>query len=107
VTYQVIPLPAQANQSFSCILDGALAQFTFTTTAEGLFADVVYNGVSVAAGRLCLDRTNINSAKYLGMPQGLYFVDTLGTSDPQFAGFNTQYLLLYGDPADNGGVTFP
>lgn len=107
MSYQVIPLPALANQTFTCVLDTQQAQFNLSTTEEGLFADIVYNGVSIAAGRLCLDRTNLNSSPYTGLPQGLYFVDTLGTTDPVYTGFGTRYLLIYGDPGINGGATVP
>lgn len=107
MSYQVITPPALANQQFSCVLDNQTAQFTLTSTEDGLFADIVYNGVSIGAGRICLDRTNLNSAPYTGLPKGLYWVDLLGTSDPVYTGFGTQYLLLYGDPEDNGGVTYP
>lgn len=107
MSYQIIPLAALALQQFTCVLDNQQAQFNLTTTDVGLFADIVYNGVSIAAGRLCLDRTNLNSSPYTGLPQGLFFVDLLGTSDPVYTGFGTRYLLLYGNPNENGGVTYP
>jgi len=107
MTYQVIPVSPVANQQFTCVLDNQTAQFNMTTTEAGLFADIVYNGVSIIAGKLCQDRTNLNSSPYTGLPQGLYFADTLGTTDPVYTGFGTRYLLLYGDPDDSGGVTFP
>lgn len=107
MSYQVIPLTALAVQQFSCVLDNQTAQFTLITTEDGLFADIVYKGVSIASGRLCLDRTNLNSSPYTGLPQGLFFVDLLGISDPIYTGFGTQYLLIYGNPAANGGVTYP
>lgn len=105
MSYIVIPVPAQPNPNFSCVLDGLLAQFQLRTTDFGLFADVTYNGAPVATGRLCLDRTDINPNRYEGLPQGLFFVDTLGTSDPVYTGFGTQYLLLYGNPSANGGTS--
>lgn len=98
MTYLTIPLQDSANQSFSCTLDGAIAQITLRTTDYGLFADVVYAGVSVAAGRICLDRTDINPNRYLGMPQALFFADLQGATDPVYTGFGTQYLLIYGNP---------
>ena len=104
MAYVNIPLQAVANQAFSCILDNKAAQITITTTDYGLFADVVYDGTAVAAGRLCLDRTDINPNRYLGLPQFLGFVDLTGTTDPVYTGFGTQYLLVYGDPSDNGGT---
>lgn len=104
MTYVVIPLPPQPNPNFSCVLDGLLAQFQLRTTDYGLFADVVYNGAPVATGRLCLDRTDINPNRYFGLPQGLFFVDTIGATDPVYTGFGTRYLLIYGDPSANGGT---
>lgn len=94
----VIPIKATANQVASTVLDGLNAQIALMTTDFGLFADVTYNGVRVATGRLCLDRTDINAAKYLGLPQPLFFADLQGTSDPAWTGFGTRYLLCYGTP---------
>lgn len=107
MSYQVIPVQPLAIQSFSCVLDGQQTQFTITSTDRGVFADVVYNGVSVIAGRLCEDRTDINPARYNGLTQGLFFADQQGTSDPVYTGFGTRYLLLYGDPAAEGATTYP
>lgn len=105
MTYIVIPVPATPNPVLQCVLDGLQAQISLTTTDSGLFADVLYNGVPVANGRLCLDRTDINPARYNGLPQALFFADTQGTSDPTYDGFGTRYLLVYGDPSANGGTT--
>jgi hypothetical protein len=97
VTQIVIPLSTTPNQTITAILDGAAAQITLTTTDYGLFADVIYDGVSVALGRLCLDRTDINPNRYLGLPQMLAFADLQGITDPVYTGFSSRYLLLYGD----------
>lgn len=105
MTLIVIPIKAAANQTASAVLDGQNAQITLMTTDYGLFADVTYAGVRVATGRLCLDRTDINTAKYLGLPQPLFFADLQGKTDPQWAGFGTRYLLCYGTP--EGAVASP
>ena len=94
----VIPVKATANQTASAVLDGLNAQIALMTTDFGLFADVTYDGARVATGRLCLDRTDINAAKYMGLPQPLFFADLQGTSDPVWTGFGTRYLLCYGTP---------
>lgn len=104
VSYTNIPVQPQANQSFTCILDGQAARITLETTDYGLFATVIYNGVNVASSRLCLDRTNINSAAYNGLPQALFFADLQGQTDPVYTGFGTRYVLLYGNPQSNGGA---
>lgn len=103
----VIPIKATANQTASAVLDGSNAQITLTTTDFGLFADITYNGVRVATGRLCLDRTDINPAKYLGLPQPLFFADLQGASDPQWQGFGTRYLLCYGTPPSAASAPAP
>jgi len=105
MTYTIIPLQQQANQQFSCILDGQSATIELETTDYGLFMTAAYNGVSVAASRLCLDRTNINSAGYLGLPQALFFADLQGQTDPVWTGFGTRYVLCYGNPQDNGATS--
>lgn len=105
MAYVIIPVPATPNPQFQCVLDGKQAQIALTTTNYGLFADVLYNGVPVANSRLCLDRTDINPARYLGLPQALFFADVQGTTDPVYTGFGTRYLLVYGDPDANGGST--
>lgn len=98
MAYTLIPCQPVANQELSCILDGQLARITLTTTNYGLFVDVLYDGVPVSSGRLCLDRTDINPDRYRGLPQFLGFADLQGANDPHFEGFGTRYLLIYGDP---------
>jgi hypothetical protein len=104
MSYTIIPVQPIANQTFSCVLDGQSAVIQLETTDYGLYMTVAYNGVSVASSRLCLDRTDINLARYNGLPQALFFADTQGTTDPVYTGFGTRYLLCYGDPDDNGGA---
>ncbi len=105
MTYQIVQLSVTANQSFSVVLDGQNADVNLTTTDYGLFADVAYAGVPVISGRLCLDRVDLNPNRYNGMPQALFFADTQGTSDPVWTGFNSRYVLVYGEPSANGGNT--
>ena len=107
MSYVVIPIQPRANQTFLCVLDGLSAQIALTTTDFGLFADVLYNGVPVSNGRLCLDRTDINPNRYNGLPQFLGFVDLQGQTDPVYTGFGTRYLLIYGNPSSNGGEAVP
>lgn len=99
--YTIIPAQAVANQELSAILDGFTARINLTTTNYGLFADVLYNGVPVSSGRLCLDRTDINPDRYRGLPQFLGFADLQGADNPHFEGFGTRFLLIYGDPPGN------
>ncbi len=97
MSYAVIPLPQAANVSLATVLDNNVeTQINLTTTDHGLYIDVTYDGVPVINARLCQDRTDLNPAKYLGMPQNLFFADTQGTSNPQYTGFGSRWLLCYG-----------
>lgn len=107
MSFTEIPVQAVPTQSFSAPLDTGTAQITLTTTNIGLLADVVYEGIPVCSGRLCLDRTNLNTSPYLGLPSGLYFVDLRGTSDPVWSdmGPGKRFRFYYGDPGLEGGTT--
>lgn len=100
MSFVSIPLQNTANQDLDTILDNVPVTINLKTTDYGLFIDVTYNGTQVVAGGLCRDRVDINRAKWLGMPSPLWFADLQGTTDPQFAGFNTRYLLCYGTPTN-------
>lgn len=103
MTLLSIPLSStDANQSVSAVLDGKLCQIGLTTTDYGLFANLAYDGVSIAYNAICQDRRNLNPNTYLGMPQPLFFADLQGTTDPVADGFGTRYLLLYGNPDASG-----
>jgi hypothetical protein len=94
-----IPLSAtDANQSIQVVLDGSTAYIDLMTTDEGLFMTLTYGTTKIMDTRLCRDRTNLNPYTYLGLPQPLFFADLQGASDPEYADFNTRYLLLYGTP---------
>lgn len=99
MSYTIIPVPAgQANPSFSVMLDdNVFTQINLMTTDHGLFMDVVYGGNPICNARLCTDRTSVNNHAYLGMPQALFWADTQGNEPPQYSGFNTRWLLCYGD----------
>jgi hypothetical protein len=105
MSYTVIPAQPVPNQTFLCILDGKQAQISLTTTDYGLYADVLYDGVPVANGRLCLDRTDINPDRYRGLPQMLSFIDLQGGDAPVYTGFGTRFLLIYGNPDTSGGTS--
>lgn len=107
MTYTIIPVPAVPNAALECVLNGLRAQLNFTTTDYGLFADIVYDGTPVANGQLCLDRTDLNLAVYKGLPDPLFFADLQGQTDPIYTGFNSRYLLIYGNPENSGGSVIP
>ncbi len=69
-----------------------------------LYCDLVLNGVQAWSGVPCLLGTPINSRAYLGFTGSLLFIDTQGTSDPDYTGLGTRYFLIY-VPADGSTNT--
>jgi hypothetical protein len=63
--------------------------------AQGLFADVVANGVPVTTAVLCLDAVPLVAADYLGLAGNLMFIDTQGSSDPDYTGLGSRFQLVY------------
>ncbi len=69
-----------------------------------LYCDLVLNGVQAWSGVPCLLGTPINSRAYLGFIGDLLFIDTQGTSDPDYTGLGTRYFLVY-VPVDGSSNT--
>lgn len=97
----VIPLAAKANQTLTARLDGVgTLTIGLATTPFGLFATVALDGTAICTSRKCLDRVRLNPDAYRGLTGKLAFVDTAGTSDPEYTGFaldpaDARYLLMY------------
>lgn len=111
---KVVPLAAVSSQNFQIVLGGqncAISLYlengydfndpTLNTTNSNLYFDLTYNGIDVTNAAICLNKKRLLiNRQYLGFVGDFMFVDTRGTSDPQFAGLGTRYVLLYLELAD-------
>jgi len=61
----------------------------------GVYMDLAWNNVTIASGRLCIDRTPIMRVGYTGFVGDFYFIDTQGTDNPNYTGFGTRWQLVY------------
>ena len=88
------PIPAQ---SLLVSLDGQPCQIDLRQTDFGLFANFWLNNLSTPtlAGVLCQDRNRIIRDAYFGFAGDIGFVDQQGTSDPDYTGLGSRYLLYY------------
>lgn len=96
MTLQSVPLQVEPQQSFSMALNGLTVGATVRTAGGQTFIDVICNGVRVAAGRACRDRTLLTPrAAQLGFPGlRLFFADLRGSEDPRWQDFGSRFLLL-------------
>lgn len=103
-----IPLEATPNQRFSVVLGGqnctiALAARSGIDTR--LYCDLAVSGVPIWSGVLCRNLVNLKLYPALNFAGALWFVDLEGTSDPEWAGLDRRYALLYaaeGEPLPAG-----
>jgi hypothetical protein len=99
---QQIPLQSIPSQIIRCVLDGQNVQLSLYQKDQGLFADVISDGVQVIAGVICLDITPFVCIQYRGFRGNLMFTDTQGNSDPYYTGLSDRYALVYLTEAEYG-----
>jgi hypothetical protein len=95
-----IPLYAIPSQQLTVNLGGQSCLISVYQKSSGLFLDLTANGVVIATGLLCLDRSLLVRAAYLGFTGDLSFVDSLGAQDPTYDALGTRYQLIYLAPAE-------
>lgn len=92
---QIVPLDAVASQSLTASLGGQQCAINVYQKSTGMFFDLSIGGVAVVTAMLCMDRVGLVQQPYLGFVGQLAFVDTQGTSDPEYTGLGSRYILTY------------
>lgn len=95
-----IPLQATPAQSLSVVLNNQNCQINVYQKSTGLYLDLAVNNSPIVNAVICLDRVKIVREAYLGFQGDLAFADIQGTSDPDYMGFGSRYLLIYLEPSD-------
>lgn len=93
---QTVPTQPVPNQTLQTRVDGQNVTLNlYAKAAQGLFADVVADGVTLITGVLCLDADPIIPTRYLGFAGNFIFVDTQGNSDPTYDGLGSRFQLVF------------
>jgi len=92
---QTIPLESKPSQTLKTTLDSQYVQLNVYTLPNGLYLDLLLNGMTIVQGSLCLDRARLVRETYLGFSGDLMFIDTQGTLDPYYTGLGSRYQLIY------------
>ena len=90
-----IPLQAIPSQKVRVVLDGQNCTLSFYYRFGNLYADVLCNDGAVQIGAICCNRMNIIQVANTIFSGGLYFVDLLGDTHPQYSLLGKRYILLY------------
>ena len=95
-----IPLIAKPSQSVSIALGGQSCRLSIYQKSTGLFCDLYINDVLIIGGVICLNKNRIVRSVYLGFIGDLSFFDLQGSSDPDYTGLGSRFVLLYLEAAD-------
>lgn len=100
MAYNIVPLDQISNQTFSITLGSQNCQIKIDSKGEwGVFVSVWVDDTPIVQSSLCRNRVGIVRYAYTGFVGELYFVDTQGSSDPDYTGFSDRFLLVYDDSA--------
>lgn len=103
---RLIPLQATPNQDRSVQLGGInyklyVRALQITPDEQQVFLSLyTAAGVAIIDSVLCRDRVYLIREAYLGFNGDLAFFDTQGTTDPQYTGFGTRYVLAWIEPGE-------
>ncbi len=92
---QTIPLSKVPSQSLSVTLAGQRCRINVYQKAQGVFIDLVADGVPIITGIVTRDRTKVVRYPALPFVGDLAFADTQGLSDPDYTGFGSRFKLVY------------
>lgn len=98
---QQIPLQPVASQITRIVLGGQNCQFSLYQKSEGLLFDLISNDVTIVSAVLALDACPLVCRQYLGFIGNLLFIDTQGSTDPNYTGLGGRYALVYLTEAEN------
>lgn len=92
-----IPLIATPAQSMAVLLGGQSCRLNVYQKAFGLFVDLYVNDALVIGGVIAENLNRIVRSVYLGFGGDLFFNDTQGTDDPDYAGLADRFQFLWDD----------
>lgn len=94
-TSQIVPLTARPSQVVNITLGEQNCDISVYWKTTGTYFDLSVNGVRLVSCQICRDGVELVNQPYRGFIGNLVFVDTQGTSDPEWSGLGARYKLVY------------
>jgi hypothetical protein len=91
-----VPLTSEPNQQFQVALEGQNCTLGIYQKDESVFVDLWVDDNPIFLGMMALDRVGLKISDYMGFEGQLWFADQNGTTNPDYTGFGTRYILYYG-----------
>lgn len=91
----IVPIKPLPNQAVQVQLADQACAIEILQTAFGLFMNLYVGSNLIIAGVLCENLNRIVRSLYLGFSGDFVFADTQGSSDPDYTGLGTRFILIY------------
>lgn len=92
---QEIPLQPIPAQTFKVVLAGQNCTLNIYQKSQGLFLDLNVDGVDIVQGVIARNAVKLNCREYEPFVGNLIFIDTQGSSDPEYTGLDSRFGLVY------------
>jgi hypothetical protein len=90
-----IPLKQLPAQKLRVVLDDQNCTLNIYYRFGNVYLDLLVGDADVITGAICRNRQNIITVANNDFKGGLYFLDLLGDSDPEYGLFNDRFVLLF------------
>ena len=97
---KTVPLRQKPSQTVTCLLNFQLCKIQVYQKRTGVFINIFVDDAPITTGRICRDRVKLVHQDYKGFQGDLFFIDTQGTSDPDYTGIGDRFQLCYTSPGE-------
>ena len=94
---EIIPLQQVPSQTLNVYLNNQNCKISIFQKSNGLFFSLNVDNVDYIDGVIALNLVSLVPNKYNGFIGNLFFYDILGTSDPDYSGLGSRWLLIYNE----------
>lgn len=91
----IIPIEQLPNQTFWVDLNNQSCKIHVYERYGYMYLDLAVDDNIILQGQICLNNVDLIQYTHLKFDGQLKFIDTQGSEDPYYTGFNERYALVY------------
>lgn len=96
----IVPVRAVPNQTLQVVLANQSCVLHIWQAPSAMFVDLNVSNAPIILGAIAQNLNRIVRSLYLGFNGDFWFADTQGTSDPDYTGLGSRFLLQYLEASD-------